>query len=203
MAEVTVGTLPSVDLIKLTHLAMKNKLQGLTLLGADNAAITVNATYSRPEEWVKSRIAPAINVNCFHGAFDPSRFSTDKLMAYVDESKVSMYTKQYPIPYKFFYEIRFITTLGQHSISLSEQILRRLPPMGFGAFLTVQYGTSPIELPFELVDDKDVFARFGQTTDNREFEHMFRYTVNGWLDTYTAGEESVVANIVVNTDLTT
>ena len=78
---IPVAELPDVELIKLTHLAMKGKLQGLKLLDANGDTIVVNASYSRPEEWVKTRIAPALNINCVSIRLDPTRHTTNTMLA--------------------------------------------------------------------------------------------------------------------------
>lgn len=172
------------QLSTLTAEALKDKLTGMVLLAPENPGqrIYVDATYSRPEKWILERKPPAVNINLLSTRFDPTRQTTAILQRYETDAKDMMLQKHYYMPVSYFFEIRFIVAYGQHSMSLSEQILRRLPPLGFGGFLEFLYDGVRFECPFELVDDKDVFARYGETEDNREFERVFRYKVQGWLD---------------------
>lgn len=192
--------LPDVDLEKLTHLEMKKKLQGLTLEVYDEASdsmktITIDASYSRPEEWLKTRQVPSVNISCISSQFDPDRFTTAKMRAFDGEY---WHEKQYMIPVIYFYEVRFIVGLGQHMIALNEQITRRLPPMGFGSYIEVPYGGRFIECPFKLIDSKEIFARYGETEDNREFEQVYRYKLEGWRDVYPTQLVPSIKKVVVD-----
>jgi len=188
-------------MLNATHLAMKNKLQGLTLPGKNNTTITVDASYSRPEEWIKTRIPPALNVNCVMTKFDPTRHTIDYMYSYADSTKQVIHAKRMMTPFLFFYEIRFITALGQHNILLSEQILKRLPPLGFGGYLEIPFDTAVIECPFVIEDERDIFfhnSRVAQTTELREFEDCYRYKVFGWQDTYDTIDLKTINTVNVN-----
>lgn len=168
---------------------LKKRLSGILLqpTGTKTEPIHVNASYDRPEKWIKERQAPDLNITLLGVDFDPGRFSTSGLERYTPPSPQDVYgdilQKPSYIPAVYFYEIRFIVLYGQHMLSLTEQIFRRLPPFGFGAFLEFDYRGDKLECPFELADDKSIFARYGETDDNREFEKTLRYRVQSWIDT--------------------
>lgn len=164
--------------------AIKAKLEGMVLLAPDKPGtrLKVDVTYSRPEKWILERKPPSVNINLLSTKFDGTRQTTAIMQRYESPEKKVILQKHYYMPVCYFFEIRFIVAYGQHSMSLSEQILRRLPPLGFGGFIEFQYDGVRFECPFELLDGKDVFARYGETEDNREFEQVYRYKVQGWLD---------------------
>lgn len=193
-----VASLSTNDLARETHLAMKRKLTGLTLSNGQGTEETVPVTYNRPEEWMGMRKAPSVNIAMISSSFDPIRFTTAKLKSYKTSEKTIVLQKGYPIPVNYIYEIRFITSYGQHSISLRDQILRRFPPFGFGTFITIPFGSGQVMCPFEQIDERDLFDRYGETEDNREFEHVFRYKVESWLDLYETVEVKTAMGIVLD-----
>lgn len=195
------GPLPNADFQQATHLAIKKKLMGCTLPDTDGNLQPVPTSFSRPEEWLVSRKPPSINLNALSATFDPSRFTTDTLQSYKDGTRLIVLEKGYPVPVNYIYEIRFIVAYGQHMMSLNDQIMRKFPPMGFGSFVTYPYGSGQVLCPVTVIDGKDIFARYGETEANREFEHVYRLKVEGWLDVHDTVELHTVAEIEILIDV--
>lgn len=190
-----IGDLPNADFQQLTHMAMKQQLVGCTLPDDAGNPVLVPTSFSRPEEWLQKRTAPSINLNAISAALDPTRFTTDTLQTYKDNTFLVVLEKGYPVPVNYIYEIRFIVGYGQHMMSLNEQIMRKFPPLGFGAYVSFPYGSASVMCPFTVIDGKDIFARYGETEDNREFEHVYRVKVESWLDVHETVELRTVADL--------
>lgn len=192
----TVTSIPNLQLVKLTHIAMLTAVQGLTV-EAPGGTVTVPATYSRPEAWMEKRESPSICVNCVEIKHDGTRMTTAKFYAKKAGGVGEILEKQYWLPVNYFYDIRFIVPYGENKISLEEQIFKRLRPMGFHSYLTIASGDFHAYLPYELVTSKEAFARFGETKENREFEQFMRYRVSGWIDVYDTVEIPVILKVAL------
>jgi hypothetical protein len=187
------------DLATQTAKAFKLKLSNqLSLPGVEGK---IPVSYSRPEEWLVKRTKPSVNISTTMMKFDPTRFTTASIQAWLDDTYETVQIKPYYMPVIFFYEVRFIVSYGQHMMSLSDQILRKLPPFGFGTFVTIPYGDTNFTLPFELQTDKELLARYGDTEDNREFEKVLQYKVEGWLDLSEVQLVSTVKSLALTTDV--
>lgn len=193
-----VASLDSSDLARETHQALKNKLGIPKLVNSEGTLEDVKVTFSRPEEWLYTRITPSINLNIMSSKFDPGRFTTERLDAYKDETYGIVLEKRYPIPVNYIYEIRFIVSYGQHMMSLNDQILRKFPPFGFNTFVKIPFGDGNITCPFELVDEKEVFNRFGKSEENREFERVYRFKVESWLDLDETHEYKTIYDVLID-----
>lgn len=162
----------------------------------------VPVTMQIPDEWFAQAYLPAVNAWRLDLRYNPDLFRVGQFSRPVQRDDGSgtdstvIETKPHALPFKATYEIGLRTRYQLQLVELIEAIQQRMPPMGFGSFLTVGLADGDIIVPFQQLRYIDLTDQ--SQRGERNFEARFTYEMDIWLDSGTWQQEKTVHTIMLD-----
>jgi hypothetical protein len=164
--------------------------------------VPVSVDFMIPEDFNKQPIQfTRVNVWRFMHEPDPTRFRTGTHHSRMAPDRRSHNVKRHQVPFKTGYEISVRTRYQEQFKELTDEIRRRLPPIGYGSQLIVPLPDGDIIVPFRETSYSD------RTDTNQSGERSFvatlSYEFDTWEDLDRWTQENIVREIVLDTDAET
>ena len=125
-------------MIEETDSAIVSYVTGLTLLDSNKATIQVPVGFGVPEDWVKQKKYPSINVYRLpDGIHLAKEYITNPAPAKVNNGDHTYSVMEYKTPFWVTYSIEFLVKWEEDYVNLLENLLIKFKPYGFKRYIIV------------------------------------------------------------------